>query len=118
MFLIEKTCVCVQRARTSTGGSTDGAAAAHAADPILAPVPKDALIGKELLATYRDKMVPKICEDGDDGNHGSTALQDLHCLQTMSTRIYYGLFVAESKFRSETARATALIKAKDRKPHK
>ena len=110
--------MCVQRARTSTGGSTDGAAAAHAADPILAPVPKDALIGKELLATYRDKMVPKICEDGDDGNHGSTALQDLHCLQTMSTRIYYGLFVAESKFRSETARATALIKAKDRKPHK
>ena len=68
-------------------------------DPILAPVPKDALVNTELLATYREKMVPKICEEGDDGNHGSTALQDLHCLQTMSTRIYYGLFVAESKVR-------------------
>ncbi|CAE7481123.1 CM1 [Symbiodinium natans] len=52
-------------------------------------------------------------DDGDDGNHGSTAVQDVHVLQTMSTRIYFGLFVAESKFRSETAKATALIEAKD-----
>merc|ERR1719323_1763185 len=59
-------------------------------------------------------MIPALCEEGDDGNHGSTAVQDVHCLQTMATRIYCGLFAAESKFRSETEKATALIKARDR----
>lgn len=81
---------------------------------ILAPVPPDALVNKELLKCYREKIVPVICEAGDDDNHGSTAVQDMHCLQTMATRIYYGLFVAESKFRTEREKATALIKAKDR----
>lgn len=94
-----------KRARTSSAAD---------ADPILAPVPAEALVNKRLLETYREKIVPEICEAGDCGNHGSTALQDLQCLQTISTRIYYGLFVAESKFRTETDKATKLIKAKDR----
>merc|ERR1712039_615086 len=83
-------------------------------EKILHTVPEEALVNKRLLACYRDKMVPAICAEGDDGNHGSVAVQDVHVLQTMATRIYYGLFVAESKFRSETAKATALIEAKDR----
>merc|ERR550537_226369 len=82
--------------------------------PILHTVPESAIINSRLLDIYRSKMIPAICDKGDDGNHGSTAVQDVHCLQTMATRIYYGLFVAESKFRSETEKATALIKAKDR----
>jgi len=82
-------------------------------DPVLAPVPDAALVNGRLLEIYRAKMVPVFCEKGDDGNHGSTAVQDVHCLQTMATRIYYGLFVAEAKFRQETERATALIKARD-----
>jgi chorismate mutase len=94
-----------KRARTSTGGD---------ADPILAPVPPEALVNKRLLETYRSKIIQKICEEGDCGNHGSTELQDLQCLQTISTRIYYGLFVAESKFRTDTDTATKLIKARDR----
>ena len=77
-------------------------------------MPPEALIGSRLLSTYRSEVLPRICEDGDDLNHGSTALQDLHCLQTMSTRIYYGLFVAESKYRTELEKATALIEAQDR----
>lgn len=84
------------------------------AEPILAPVPAAAVVNKRLLEIYRTKMVPALCEEGDDGNHGSTAVQDVHCLQTMATRIYYGLFVAESKFRSEKEKASALIRAKDR----
>eukprot|EP00427_Karlodinium_veneficum_P009652 CAMPEP_0169090554 /NCGR_PEP_ID=MMETSP1015-20121227/15883_1 /TAXON_ID=342587 /ORGANISM="Karlodinium micrum, Strain CCMP2283" /LENGTH=284 /DNA_ID=CAMNT_0009150971 /DNA_START=25 /DNA_END=879 /DNA_ORIENTATION=- len=84
------------------------------ADPILSPVPPEAKINSKLLDIYRTQIIPHICENGDDGNYGSTALQDVHVLQTISTRIYYGLFVAESKFRSETEKATALIKAKDR----
>jgi len=81
---------------------------------VLVPLPPASMINSRLLETYRKHMIPAICEEGDDGNHGSTAVQDVQVLQTMATRIYYGLFVAESKFRSETARATALIKAKDR----
>lgn len=84
------------------------------APSVLAPLPRKSMINNRLLETYRKQMIPAICEEGDDGNHGSTAVQDVQVLQTMATRIYYGLFVAESKFRSETARATELIKAKDR----
>jgi len=83
-------------------------------DPILAAVPLEARVGKKLLDVYRTQIIPHICEKGDDGNHGSTSLQDVHVLQTIATRIYLGLFVAESKFRSEREKATALIKAKDR----
>jgi len=93
-------------------GSTSGSRTAKTR--ILADVPKGAIVNNRLLEIYRKQVVPALCEPGDDGNHGSTAVQDVHCLQTMATRIYYGLFVAESKFRSETEKATALIQAKDR----
>jgi len=83
-------------------------------EPILAPVPKEAIVNRRLLEIYRSKMIPRLCEGGDDGNYGSTAVQDVHCVQTMATRIYYGLFVAESKFRTEREKASALIKAEDR----
>lgn len=81
---------------------------------VLAPVPPESIINNRLLEIYRKHIVPAICEKGDCGNHGSTAVQDVQVVQTIATRIYYGLFVAESKFRSETEKATALIKAKDR----
>lgn len=94
-----------------TLGSTSGGRTE--AEPILAPVPPEALVNSRLLEIFRTKMVPVLCEEGDDGNHGSTAVQDVHCLQTMATRIYYGLFVAEAKFRQETEKAKALIEARD-----
>jgi len=81
---------------------------------ILEAVPPEAVINKRLLDIFRAKIIPRICEDGDDNNHGSTAVQDVDCLQKMATRIYYGLFVAESKFRTETEKARALIRAQDR----
>jgi len=93
-------------------GSTSGARTEQSS--ILADIPSAAIVNSKLLDIYRSKMIPALCENGDDSNHGSTAVQDVHCLQTMATRIYYGLFVAESKFRSETEKATKLIKAKDR----
>lgn len=83
-------------------------------EKILAKVPDAAVMNKRLLDIYRTKMVPALCEEGDDGNHGSTAVQDVHCLQTMATRIYYGLFVAESKFRTEPERVSEMIRARDR----
>jgi len=93
-------------------GSTSGARTERPS--ILAEVPRAARVNGSLLEIYRSKIVPAICEEGDDTDHGSTAVQDLHVLQTMATRIYYGLFVAESKFRTETDRASSLIKARDR----
>lgn len=81
---------------------------------ILADVPPASVINHKLLDIYRTKIVTVLCEAGEDNNHGSTAIQDVHCLQLLATRIYYGLFVAESKFQSETEKATALIKAESR----
>lgn len=81
---------------------------------ILAPVPPEAVLNAKLLGIYRSRVVPAMCEVGDDGNHGSTAVQDVACLQAMGTRIYYGLVCAESKFLSERGRATELIRAGDR----
>jgi len=85
-----------------------------AGETILAPLPPEAIINRRLLDIYRQQIIPNICEAGDDGNHGSTSVQDVQVLQTIATRIYYGLFVAESKFRSEKEKAVALIEAQDR----
>lgn len=42
---------------------------------------------------------PAITEEGDDGNYGSAATLDVLALQALSSRIHYGKFVAEAKFR-------------------
>ncbi|KEI37315.1 uncharacterized protein L969DRAFT_105113 [Mixia osmundae IAM 14324] len=38
-----------------------------------------------------------------DGNYGSSATRDIEALQAISRRIHYGMFVSESKFRSDPA---------------
>ncbi|CAE7451136.1 CM1 [Symbiodinium microadriaticum] len=55
------------------------------------------------------------CEEGDDGNYGSTAVQDVPWSQLLGGAClgFPGTFVAESKFRSEREKATELIKARD-----
>lgn len=95
-----------------TLGSTSGSRTEK--EKILAEVPRIAVVNSQLLSIYRTKVVPALCEHGDDGNHGSTAVQDVHVLQTIATRIYYGLFVAESKFRTEREKAERLITSGDR----
>jgi chorismate mutase len=96
----------------ATLGSTSGSRTDT--QKIIAKVPPEAIVNKKILDIYRSKVVPQICEDGDDGNHGSTAVQDVHVLQMLATRCYYGLFVAESKFRTEYDKASELIKNQDR----
>jgi len=39
----------------------------------------------------------------DDGNYGSAGTRDIECLQAISKRIHYGMFVSESKFQSHSA---------------
>jgi chorismate mutase len=54
----------------------------------------------ELLKRYVSQVIPSICEDGDDEQHGSSVLCDVAVLQALSKRIHYGKFVAESKYRA------------------
>jgi len=68
---------------------------------------------KQIKNIYLEKIVPKICAEGDCKNYGSAAACDILALQAISRRIHYGKFVAEAKFKSETELYTQLIKSKD-----
>ncbi|MDP6523006.1 MAG: chorismate mutase [Kiritimatiellia bacterium] len=63
---------------------------------------------------YEQHVVTQICAEGDDGQYGSSAVNDVVCLQALSKRIHYGEFVAESKFQAYTDRYAPLIAAGDR----
>jgi chorismate mutase len=66
-----------------------------------------------LLKKYKDWMVPAITKKGDDEQHGSTVLADIVVLQALSRRVHYGLFVAESKYRSDPEGYQRLVDAGD-----
>ena len=96
--------------------------------PILKPLnypdvlhPNDVVVNDRIKKYYVETLLPKVCADfghGDRGetqeNYGSSATCDIAVLQALSRRIHFGKFVAESKFRSEKERFTALILAEDR----
>jgi chorismate mutase len=96
--------------------------------PVLKPLeypkilhPNDVNVNEKIRKYYVDKFLPSVCQNfgrEDRGeskeNYGSTATCDIACLQAISRRIHFGKFVAESKFRSEEARFTEMIKAEDR----
>ena len=74
--------------------------------PILPPLrldnspirPNDININETVRRIYENDIIRVICRDGDDNEYGSSAVCDVACLQAISKRIYYGKFVAESKF--------------------
>jgi chorismate mutase len=87
--------------------------------PILHP--NTVNVNDKIKTFYIEKFLPAVCPDfghGDRGpsqeNYGSTATCDIACLQALSRRIHYGMFVAESKFRSEEDKYTKFIEAGDR----
>ncbi|PHH55569.1 Chorismate mutase [Ceratocystis fimbriata CBS 114723] len=96
--------------------------------PILKPLnyprilhPNNVNVNDRIRVFYAQKFLPKVCPSFDredrgasQEHYGSSATCDIACLQALSRRIHFGKFVAESKFRSERARFTALIKAGDR----
>ncbi|XP_058114071.1 chorismate mutase 2-like [Magnolia sinica] len=71
-------------------------------------------VSKTILNVYVDKVLPLFTTNGDDGNYAVTAASDLACLQAMSRRIHYGMFVAEPKFRDAPQDYGPAIRAKDR----
>lgn len=97
-------------------------------DPILQPIdypqilhPNDVNVNDKLKHNYINTILPSACaqfnreERGEaQENFGSAATCDVACLQALSRRVHFGKFVAESKFRTETDRFVALIKAEDR----
>lgn len=97
--------------------------------PILKPLsypaalhPNSVNVNQKLKDSYINHILPAACafegrpDMGESKEHyGSAATCDVPCLQALSRRIHYGKFVAESKFRTETARFVDLIKREDRK---
>ncbi|TVY55181.1 Chorismate mutase [Lachnellula cervina] len=96
--------------------------------PILQPLhypqilhANDVNVNEKIKESYISHFLPAACADfgrQDRGeteeNYGSAATADINCLQALSRRIHFGKFVAESKFRTETERFTALIRKGDR----
>ena len=58
----------------------------------------------EIMDVYLSRVLPSLCRDGDDEQHGSTVVADVAVLQAISKRVHYGFFVAESKFRAQASR--------------
>lgn len=59
---------------------------------------------------YVEKIVGRLCNAGDDEQHGSSVLCDIVAMQALSRRIHYGKFVAESKFLSDPEKYTELVR--------
>lgn len=83
--------------------------------------PNTVNVNEKIKEFYTEKFLPNVCPDfghGDRGvsqeNYGSSATCDIACLQSISRRIHYGKFVAESKFQSDADKFTRLIRAGDR----
>ena len=82
----------------------------------------DVNVNQELKRRYVAEILPSCCAKAARAerraeaqeNYGSAATADVNALQSLSRRIHFGKFVAESKFQSDAERFVHLIKASDR----
>lgn len=80
----------------------------------VSPIKKNNInINDKIIGIYINEILPIICDDGDCGNYGSSAVCDINILQALSKRIHYGKFVAESKFINDEKTYTELIIKKE-----
>ena len=70
-------------------------------------------INDRIQRAYEEEIIPFLCAPGDDGQWGSSAVNDVSLLQALSKRIHYGKFVAESKYRENPSRFDPMIRARD-----
>ncbi|USW57281.1 Putative chorismate mutase, AroQ class, eukaryotic type, chorismate mutase type II superfamily [Septoria linicola] len=83
----------------------------------------DVNVNSELKQRYIGEILPGVCVKREreeksrnaQENYGSAATADVNCLQSLSRRIHFGKFVAESKFRENPEKFVKLIKAGDTK---
>jgi len=62
----------------------------------------------------KDRIEKKLCEPGDDENHGSATDKDMSCLIAIAERIHYGsMYIAECKFNMNPEEYAKLIAKKD-----
>ncbi|CAM9924924.1 unnamed protein product, partial [Discosporangium mesarthrocarpum] len=60
--------------------------------------PNDVNLNGQILSRYVSEVVPMVCSEGCDEQHGSSVICDINVLQALSRRVHLGKFVAESKF--------------------
>lgn len=75
--------------------------------------PNNININEKLMSIYTERIVPGLCEDGDDKQYGSSAVCDTVVLQALSRRIHYGKFVAEAKFAADRKSYSERIRKQD-----
>ncbi len=73
--------------------------------------PNQVNINGEIRDAYEQKLIPLFCPPGDDGQYGSSTVNDVGLIQAISKRVHYGKFVAESKYREREAEMNDLIRA-------
>ncbi|PKI82917.1 Aro7p [Malassezia vespertilionis] len=94
-------------------------------EPILKPVdypnllhPHHVNVSSKVLEFYTHKIVPQITEGlnrvSDDHQYGSSAICDVEALSAINRRVHFGMFVSESKFRSDPAAFIGPIQQHDR----
>lgn len=66
-------------------------------------IPNSINVNSTIERVYRETIIPKICQEGDDQNYGSSATCDSTCLQALSKRVHYGKFIAEAKCQADEA---------------
>lgn len=80
-------------------------------------------VNNELKTRYVKDILPGVCPTPEreerkreaQENYGSAATADVTCLQSLSRRVHFGKFVAESKFLEDPEKFVGLIEAGDRK---
>ncbi|KAB2056053.1 hypothetical protein ERO13_A11G071200v2 [Gossypium hirsutum] len=77
---------------------------------VLHPIADSININPKVWQMYFRNLIPRLVNEGDDGNCGSTAICDTMCLQALSKRIHYGKFVAECKYRASPDAYQAAIR--------
>ena len=61
------------------------------------------------IKTIYLNQISSFCEAGDDNQYGAAAVWDIRCLQDLSRRIHFGMFVAESKYQQDSEGYKALV---------
>ena len=70
-------------------------------------------INARIKDEYIHRIIPMMCLPGDDKQYGSSAVNDVILLQSLSKRIHYGKFVAECKFLDNPDALLPAIRARD-----
>ncbi|KAG9456317.1 hypothetical protein H6P81_000825 [Aristolochia fimbriata] len=81
---------------------------------VLYPAAAGININKAILEMYVHNLLPLFAKEGDDGNYAAAAASDLACLQVLSRRIHYGMYVAEVKYRDAPQDYGTAILAEDK----